>query len=279
MGNWFINSMVGLLAILLLSSVTAAGQTTQPSGAAVPKAAAFEPHDLSGYWSRMSRVQTFSNVNPGGPGVGVSTAEPAFTGEGKARFDLNRPGFGPRATTNLNDPTGSCDPLGMPRILIAEVGAPYQTMQIVQLPGRMLQFFEWHHDWREVWTDGRQLTKLEDLEPKWNGYSVGKWEGATFVVDSIGFDERTWLDRFGYPHSDQMRLEERYRRLDADTLELVMTVTDTKIYTRPWVSDTKIFKLNREKATSPDPQVYCVPSEENEFNRLIRDGGAAKGLP
>ena len=60
---------------------------------------------------------------------------------------------------------------------------------------------------------------------------------------------------------------------------MVMTVTDPKIYTKPWTSDTKIFKLNREKTTAADPQVYCVPSEENEFNRLIRDGAAGRKQP
>ena len=274
----FVGSILALAAMVFLSSVAVAQTAPLPGGAAPKAAAVFDAHDLSGHWSRTSPSQTFSNIDPGGPRSDVPEA-PSLTADGKARFDRNRPGFGPRAATNLNDPMGSCDPLGVPRLLIAEVGAPHQTMQVVQLSGRMLQFFEWHHDWREIWTDGRQLPRPEDLEPKWNGYSVGKWEGNTFVVNSTAFDERTWLDRLGYPHSEQMQLEERYRRLDADTLELVMTITDSEIYTKPWTSDTKIFKLNRAKAMLADPQVYCVPTEENEFNRLIRDGGAGRRQP
>ena len=82
--------------------------------------------------------------------------------------------------------------------------------------------------------DGRTLPALEDTYPKWNGYSVGRREGDTLVVDSVGFDERTWLDKFGYPHSEEMRLEERYRRIDANTLELTMTVFDPVAYTEPF---------------------------------------------
>src|SRR5439155_23046960 len=80
-------------------------------------------------------------------------------------------------------------------------------------------------------------------ELKWLGYSVGKWDGDTFVVDSTGFDERTWLDHFGNPRSDQMILQERYHRVDRDTLELTMTLTDPKVYTKPWVSEKKTFRL------------------------------------
>src|SRR2546430_14401254 len=63
-----------------------------------------------------------------------------------------------------------------------------------------------------------------------SGWSVGRWEGDTFVVQSNGFDERTWLDHFGYPHSEEMTLEERYHRLDRDNMQLVITLTDPKIY-------------------------------------------------
>ena len=94
----------------------------------------------------------------------------------------------------------------------------------------------------------------------------------TFIVDSVGFDDRTWLDKFGYPYTDQMRLQERYRRIDADTIELTMTLTDAEYYTRPWESDRKVFKLNAFQFDKPwDEQIYCVPSEEFKFNRLIRD--------
>jgi len=150
------------------------------------------------------------------------------------------------------------------RNLLLEVAI--YPMEMVQTPRRVLQFFEWAHSWREIWTDGRDLPK--DPEPRWMGYSVGKWEGDTFVVDSTGFDERTWLDHFGTPHSDQMRLQERYKRLDRDNLELTMTLTDPMTFTKPWVSEKKIFKLDPKAEIQ---ELFCVPSEEEAFNKKVRD--------
>jgi hypothetical protein len=105
---------------------------------------------------------------------------------------------------------------------------------------------------------------------------VGRWQGDTFVIDSVGFDPRTWLDHNGYPHSDEMRLQERYRLIDADTLELTMTLTDPEYYSKPFLSDVKRFQRDREHERDWDEQIFCVPSEEQRFNRLIRDGGVGK---
>jgi len=127
--------------------------------------------------------------------------------------------------------------------------------------------------WRTIWTDGRELPKNPD--PAWNGYSVGKWEGDTFVVESNGYDDRTWIDHFGNPHSDQMRLEERYKRVDANTLELNMTLTDPKTYTKPWVGD-KITFVSKTVALYEE---ICAPSEEGHFNDTIRDPAVGKANP
>ena len=127
---------------------------------------------------------------------------------------------------------GRCEPLGLVRNLVAEIVAPHATFEIVQTPTRILQIFEYRHDWREIWLDGRALPAGDDLYPKWNGFSVGRFEGDELVVESVGFDARSWLDKLGYPHSENMRVEERYRRVDAETLELVITVTDPEFYTR-----------------------------------------------
>jgi hypothetical protein len=287
------------LAIAPVCLHTAFGQTArQPAAAKAKEMAAFDPHDISGVWYRVSPIQTFSNVNnvqpdlppnlAGARGRGTVFEEAPFTPAGKAALEKKKPGYGPRVVPPAfgNDPMGTCDPLGIPRNLNAEVGSSHTTWQIVQTADRMFQYFQWHHDYRVVWADGRSLPTTDDFDPKWNGYSVGHWAGNTFVVDSIGFDARTWLDKFGYPHTEQMKLQERYRRLDHDTLELTMTLTDPEYYTRPWVSDTKIFKLNaspiKEFPTGEpfiknwDQQVYCVPSEEYKFNQGVRDTGAGK---
>jgi hypothetical protein len=146
-------------------------------------------------------------------------------------------------------------------------------MEIVQTRDRVFQFFEWGHSYRQVWTDGRPLPKDADLT--FNGISTGRWEGDRFVVTSGFFDDRSWLDHFGTPHSSEMTLEERYRRLDRDTLELNMTLTDPKIFTAPWVSERKVMKLAPRREIA---EQFCVPSQEAEFNRIVRDpaGGVVR---
>ena len=239
----------------------------------------FDPSDFSGDWDRVSSIVTFSNV-PGSsrapnnqPIDDVGEVEEApFTAEGTALNEANMPGYGPRREMTRNDPLGRCEPMGIPRNLTAEVLVPHNTLEIIQLPDRIIQFFEYRHDWREIWMDGRALPDLEIYDFQWNGYSIGHMDGDTLVVESIGFDDRSWLDKYGYPHSNQMHLIERYRRIDADTLELIMTLTDPVAYSKPWNSDAKIFKLNREKRAGWDEQIYCVPAEEMMFQDLMDTG-------
>jgi len=210
----------------------------------------FDHHDFSGFWQIQCRAGcTMSN-------------QPAMTAWGKAQFDAAKPGIGPRAQPLGNDPMMICDPLGIPRILLY----PATPVEIVQTPDGMYQFFDWFHTFRKIWIDGRALPKNPD--PRWFGYSTGRWDGDTFVVDSIGFNDRTWLDQLGNPHSDEMQLQERWHRVDHDTLELSMTLTDPKTYTKPWVSDTKIYKLT---PGAKFLESFCVPSDEAAYKEEMRD--------
>jgi len=231
---------------------------------------AFNATDFSGDWDRTTAIVTYSNI-PGSSRSPVNspiadqgpTAEPPFTEAGKAMYLANKPGYGAnREDFVRNDPFGRCEPTGIPRNLNVEIIVPHATFEIVQMDDRIFQFFEYRHEWREIWMDGRKLPALDEAFPKWTGHSVGRFEGDTLVVESVGFDDRTWLDKFGHPHSDQMHLVERYRRVDADTLELTMTLTDPVVYTRAWNSDTKIYKLNRAKYHDWDEQIHCIPAEE-----------------
>jgi len=122
-------------------------------------------------------------------------------------------------------------------------------MKFVMTPNEVIQFFENNHTWRDMWTDGRKLA--DDPEPRWYGYSVGRWDGDVFVVNSSGFDGRSWVDQYGSPHSDQMKTEERYERIDHDRLALTITLTDPKTYTRPWTSYKMIFRLADKSARTP----------------------------
>lgn len=252
----------------------------------LPADSPFNKRDLAGHWVRVSPFETYGAV-PGGIPTGINgidgdgglkLEDAPFTKAGLEKFLHNIPSYGRRqAPPRLgNDPQMLCDPMGVPRILNGQVKDPHATLEIGMLPDRVVQFVEWHHVWREIWTDGRKVPNVDEVDPKWLGYSVGHWDGDTFVVDSVGFDERTWLDHNGYPHTDQMRLEERYRRVDVNTLELQMTVTDPEYYTKPFKSDLKVWKMDRSGAKSWDEQIFCVTSEEAKFNSLIRDAGVGK---
>lgn len=267
-----------LIAALALSGV-ALGQTEQQrrggasANAATPNTS-YDPNDLSGVWQLASRTLTLT-AGPDGGGD-----PPPMTPWGKAKFDSYKPGYGPRAVPPAlgNDPMGICDPLGLPVLLFHSEG----PVRFFQIPGGMLQLFTYHVAWRTIWMDGRELPK--DPNPAWMGYAVGKWVGDTFVIDSNGYDERSWIDHFGDPHSDQMTIEERWHRADHDTLELTMTLTDPKTYTKPWISEKKIFKLQPgivgEVCESSKPcwvdEQFCVPSEENYFNSHMRNPAAGK---
>jgi hypothetical protein len=235
--------------------------------------AAFDPRDFSGHWDRASPIESFANTPGGTRGVdSPGSREAPFTAAGREAFAANHPGYGPRRAMERNDPMGRCEPLGLVRNLVAEIVAPHATFEIVQTPDRIVQFFEYRHDWREIWLDGRALPAGDDLYPQWNGFSAGRIEGSELIVESVGFDARSWLDKLGYPHSEGLRVEERYRRVAADTLELVITVTDPEIYSEPWRSDVKSFHLNRDKVRRWDEQIYCIPAEETSFQDLIGTG-------
>lgn len=251
------NSVLLCLAVFLLAFATrgqkpAESNPLPPPDTSIP----FNPHDLSGVWDYYNRIP--------GQGIYVTPSKdmPPLTAWGKARFDANKPGYGPRAQPGGNDPMLECVPTGVPKILFMVL--PHE---IVQTPDRTFMFFEREHAWREIWTDGRQHPK--DVEPTYMGDSIGWWEGDTFVVDSVGFNDKSWLDFYGSPHSDQLHLIERYRRLDYKTLLMNLVIDDPKTYTRTWVSDNKIYKLLPPKFSNME-ELYCIPSEEEAFTNRIR---------
>ena len=141
---------------------------------ALPKAipAQAPKRDLSGLWH-------YESTGASEP-IAPDDLIPPMTPWAKARFDTERPGFGPRRTANGNDPILQCDPIGFPRVMF--LNTPFE---FVQVPGRVFQFFEHEHEYRTIWTDGRALPK--DADPTWYGYAIGHWEADdTFVVESAG---------------------------------------------------------------------------------------------
>jgi hypothetical protein len=219
-------------------------------------------HDLSGMYE-------FFITGVPGQGIYASPSkEPApMTPWAQARYDAAKPGYGPKATIDSNDSILRCNPSGIPRLLYFP-----QPIEIVQTPQRVFMFFEHDRAWRQIWTDGRGHPK--DLEPTWMGDSVGKWDGDTFVVDTVGVNDKSWLDAFGHPHSEEMHLIERYRRVDPNTLTLQFTVEDPKAYKTSWESDTKIYTLLRNKQAVMD-ELFCIPDEEEAFTKRIREPAGA----
>jgi hypothetical protein len=125
-------------------------------------------------------------------------------------------------------PTERCLPHGVPDAMMVRSG----PWKIVQTPRVTLILFEEMNHYRQVFTDGRGFPK--DPNPTWLGYSIGKWEGDTFVVDTTGFNDQTWLDDPGHPHTDAMHAIERFRRRDFGHLEIDITIDDPKAYTTRW---------------------------------------------
>ena len=126
-----------------------------------------------------------------------------------------------------------------------------------------------------IWTDGREVPK--EGEPRWFGYSVGKWvDDYTFVVETTGLDERTWIDRAGRPHSSDLRIEERYHRVDQNHLELTVTIDDPQMYTKPWVALDKL-QFELQPPSFDVREMICSPSEFAEYNKLIGNPASDKG--
>ena len=234
-------------------------------------------------WAPVASAQTpdFSGVwlvAPGGGGPGGKVTQwmrqdPPFTPDGLARFNANKPGKGPRQAPPAfgNDPLGDANPPGLLRTLIYP-----RPVQIIQLPDRVVQLFEYGHFWRTIWTDGRAVP--EDQGPYWYGYSVGTWAGDTLVVQTVGLDARAWLDEWGTPFSDEAKITERWRKVDANTVQMTITVDDPRTYAKPWTSDPRTLRLQPKGSPNGEIlEVIFAPVDEKEFNERVRNPAGGRG--
>jgi hypothetical protein len=255
-------SIVASIAALISAPGLSLAQTWDsaglPQSAFVPSPATSAPaprRDLSGIWDAGS-------AGISGPG---HVASP-FTPWAAERLKEMKPGNGPRAVheSEINDPLNTlCDPAGFPRTVLYEL----RPTQIVQTPNQVLILYLYERRWRVIWTDGRPLPT--DPDPRWYGYSVGRWEDDyTFVVQTVGMDERTWLDNAGNPHSADLRVEERYHRVNRDWLELTVTIDDPTAYTKPWTPRNKL----PLKMMPPDTDLrewICAASEAAAYRKVV----------
>jgi len=106
------------------------------------------------------------------------------------------------------------------------------NFKITQYPGLTLILYEEFMRFRQIFTDGRALPK--DMDPAWFGYSTGKWDGDAFVVETAGYNDQSWLDDAGHPHTEAMRTTERFTRPDFGHMEMQLTIDDPKAYLKPW---------------------------------------------
>lgn len=136
-------------------------------------------------------------------------------------------------------PTEKCLPSGIPPDMLR----PSMPFKIVQGSGVTVILLEEFNNWRQILTDGRALPPVS--QPAWLGYSIGRWDGDIFVVDTAGFNDQTWLDSGGTPHSEALRLLERFRRLDFGHMEIEFSFDDPKAFTRSW-STTARFVLQAD---------------------------------
>jgi len=293
-------SVIVLLAGLTLSPVL--GAQTAPSKAAgeeakpdkwnsIPpikpfyagkKSAPAPRRDLSGIWDAADadggRQPSGALEHPAlmaARGQGIEGGQPDETGilrplhytpAGLEALKANKPsGPGvrqvPAALTN--DPVSQCDPIGFPGMELYEL----RTFELVQTANQVIYLNQFYGNFRVIWTDGRELPK--DPEPRWNGYSVGKWvDDYTFVVETTGLNPRSWLDHAGRPHSDALRVEERFHRVDHDNMELTVTINDPKMYTEPWQGLDK-YPLHLQPPGFDMQEFLCSPIDIAEYNRQV----------
>jgi len=271
---------------LSLLALSQAGGQRQGGNAAAPQATKaasgnsvdvngkkWDPHDLSGIWIRRGGNRAFGprNSNPPLTKAGEDVIKTRIPTPGYNWHPLTKKIDDPKDT---NDPTFACNPKGFPRILL---DTAHDYNEVVTLPDRIYQIWQEARVPREIWLDGRSVPTAEQLDnfgAAWYGESVGRWEGDTLVVTTVGLDDRAWLDQYGFPKSFHAKIEERYKMTDPNTLSLQLTLTDPEMYSAPWVSDTKTWKKEARKNVtwfgwyglfSGLGELLCAPMNANPY--------------
>jgi hypothetical protein len=152
-------------------------------------------------------------------------------------------------------PMALCRPTGVP--WISSIPLPYK---IVQTPTLVLILYEADTVFRQIYLDGRK--PVEDAVPRWMGYSTGRWEDDELVVDTVGLTDQSWLDGMGHPHSERLRLIERFRRRDAGHLEIEVTIDDPEAYTRPLSYTITATALPEDDLL----EYFCTENEKSSSN-------------
>lgn len=232
-----------ILAAAAMAALPLAGQSKAAktaSSKATPRMPDGKP-DLSGFWQGPLLRNMFESVG----GAPLNAA-------GQAAYRYNM-------TQSVN-PEGLCLFAGVPRASIS--GVPFE---ILQNSNRLAFLYELMTAWRSIPIDGRKQPPLDDIEPSFFGHGVGRWDGETLVIDSIGFkDKLSWVDDDAHPHSDAMHVVERWSRPDWDHLKHDLWVEDPKFYTKPWTFS----RVYNHMAPGKQPMEYAC----NENNKDLEHG-------
>ncbi len=260
-----------ITGILLVTGLAVApalrAQVAAPSATAKDQTA--DHVDLSGVWGNLggsvapagkAQPESIYRMSPKGTMKDVGTAADGVPYQPWAMTKMNseRPPGGPHATfDNTTDPNIQyCELYGVPRIY----NSP-SKFKFVQTPEAVYILYEYGVVWRVVWLNRKHSA---DPDPSYMGESIGRYEGKdTFVVDSIGFNDKTWLDSNGRPHSEKLHVIERIRRVSQDKLELSLTIDDPGAYTATWNYPTRTVASAKDFAREVWP---CSVRENNEFN-------------
>lgn len=205
---------------------------------AAPKRTSYGKPDLSGFWIPENLVKHLLNL-----AADMKPEEIPLTAAGRAVY-------AERIANNGKDHPGAyCLPSGIPEKLSIPDG-----LKMVQTEDLMLQLHESRTIYRQIFTDGRGLPK--DAQPAWMGYSVGRWDGDAFVVETIGQNGRTWLDMRGLPGGERLKVTERYTRPRVGRMEIEVTIEDPEFYMKAW-------KANLAWTLLPDTDLIESICEEN----------------
>ena len=239
--------VVALPIVMLVATDVQGGSAQRPAtstpsatASAIPRLANGKP-DLNGVWEHTYVPDMTRNAKDQ---IGMSPLP--FTPAGEQRFKAYDPG--------KFDYTGHCLPQGMTR----SMNAPF-PIEFVQTPTRLAVLFEAWNIFHVVPLDGRQFPK--SLEPTWTGTSIGRWDRDTLVIETRGFNGKTNLDTVGHPHSDQLRLTQRFTRTDATHMAYEVIVDDPVTYSKPW-ANTRVFTLR------PDWEILEYSCMENNKDLL-----------
>jgi hypothetical protein len=200
--------------------------------------------DLGGYWNLPEALRFNGNLAQG------KEDQVPYTPVGREAF-LHRDA--------ADDPTAYCLPPGMPRML----HSPF-PMLIMQTPGLVAQLFEYQKIWRLIYTDGRP--HHADNTDTFMGDSIGHWEGNTLVVDTVGINDRSWLDTEGHQHTSDIHLIERITRTALDTLHYEVTVIDPKYYSKPWTHAGDMHPIKATKGLPELLEYFCNDNEQDSKN-------------